>query len=318
MPVRYTSAMATLKILDLNWTGRPRSIGSVLLQSAGKRALIDPGPESALPNLRRELASCGLGVQDLDAILLTHIHLDHAGATGSLVRENPRLAVYVHELGANHMADPSKLLSSASRLYGDKMQKLFGEFLPVPRENLRILQGGESLQVGERKFEVLYTPGHASHHVSYWDAVEKIAFVGDTAGICIEGDSFILPAVPPPDIDVELWNRSLDAIAALRPSRIFLTHFGFSDHPTQHIARYRERLAAWCALARKLLNDGLEERDDARLFVETVSAQIQRAHSGAEAAHYIFNGGLELSWLGLARYLRKRQEATLQRGGVTN
>jgi glyoxylase-like metal-dependent hydrolase (beta-lactamase superfamily II) len=309
----YTSDMATLKILDLNWTGRPRSIASTLIESAGTRALIDPGPESTLPTLHRQLESCGLGVQDLDALLLTHIHLDHAGATGSLVRENPRLAVYVHELGAPHMADPAKLLSSANRLYGEKMKKLFGEFLAVPRENLRTLQGGETLRIGERAFQVLYTPGHASHHVTYWDAAEGIAFVGDTAGICVEGDSFILPAVPPPDINLELWNRSLDAIAALKPSRLFLTHFGFSSDPAAHIARYRERLEAWCALARKLLCDGLEEPEATRIFVETISAEIRRTHSDADAAHYVFNGGLELSWLGLARYIRKHQGTQPQR-----
>jgi len=275
------------------------------LKSNGTTSLIDPGPESTLSTLRRQLEAHGVQICDLNAILLTHIHLDHAGATGSLVRENPQLKVYVHEKGAPHMTDPAKLLASASRLYGGEMQRLYGEFLPVPPENLKILRGGETIAIGERPLEVLYTPGHASHHVTYWDAEAKIAFVGDTAGICVEGDAFILPAVPPPDIDIPLWNRSLDALEALRPSRLFLTHFGFVDRPTEHIARYRERLDDWVSLARRLLQENGDENEAAQRFVEETAAEIRRVHTRADAEHYIFNGGLLLSWLGLARYLRK-------------
>ena len=297
MPTHFT--------IDLNWTGRPRSIASVFLDFDGTRVLIDAGPESTLPRLRSQLHSLGLSTQDLNAILLTHIHLDHAGATGSLVRENPRLAVYVHQLGATHLEDPSRLLASAGKLYGSDLQTLFGDFLPVPRQNLRALQGGETLKLGPGALQVLYTPGHASHHVTYWDPQSATAFVGDTAGICVEGDSFLLPAVPPPDINLELWNRSLDSIAALRPSRLFLTHFGISNDPQTHIARYRERLAGWAELVTKLLGEGIPEPDAARIFVDSVASEIKRTLSSDDAEHYIFNGGLMLSWLGLARYVRK-------------
>ena len=300
--------MTPPRIFDLNWTGRPRSIGSALLESAGVRALIDPGPSSTLPTLRAHLQSHGLTVQDLDTILLTHIHLDHAGAAGSLVRENPRLSVYVHERGAPHMADPAKLLGSAARLYADKMQQLYGDFLPVPRENLRELRGGESISIGDRALQVLYTPGHASHHVTFWDPSDHTAYVGDTAGICVEGDSFILPAVPPPDIDLEIWHHSLDEILKLQPQRLFLTHFGFADRPAEHIAHYRERMRGWCDLAERLLREN-QNGNAAQKFVEETAAEIRRAHTGPEAEHYIFNGGLLLSWLGLERYLRKRAAA---------
>ena len=295
--------------IDLNWTGRPRSIASAFLDFGGAPMLIDPGPESTLSNLRSQLRSLGFSFSDLGAVLLTHIHLDHAGATGSLLRENPSLAVYVHEIGAPHLQDPSRLLASAGKLYGREMQALFGAFLPVPAENIRILRGGETLRFGAGALRVLYTPGHASHHVTYWDAASATAFVGDTAGICIEGDSFILPAVPPPDINLELWSASLDAISALRPSRLFLTHFGFSSDPQAHIDRYRGRLAGWSALAAKLLADGIPENEAGRIFVDTVASEIGHALSPADAEHYVFNGGLVLSWLGLARYLRKRAAA---------
>src|SRR5712664_427642 len=245
--------MSDITVLDMNWVGRPHSVAAALLESNGHRAIVDPGPESTSGTLRERLQSRGLSVAQLDAILLTHIHLDHAGATGSLVRENPRLAVYVHTLGAPHMIDPSRLLASAARLWPDTLHQLFGETLPVPRENLRILEGGETLTLGACKLEVAYTPGHASHHVSYFDAAEGVAFVGDTAGIRIDNGPYILPATPPPDIDLTIWEASFAAILARRPARLFHTHYGFSENPAEHIAVFRERLHRWAALAAESL-----------------------------------------------------------------
>lgn len=304
--------MPGIHTLDLQWTGRPRSIASALLEFGDARVLIDPGPDSTFPRLREHLHSRGLTVRELDAVLLTHIHLDHAGATGSLVRENPRLPVYVHQVGAPHMANPSKLLASAGKLYAENMHRLFGEFHPVPTENLRVVHGGETLPFGAGSLRVLYTPGHASHHVTYWEPESGTAFVGDTAGIRVEGDSFLLPAVPPPDINLELWNDSLDRISALQPAQLFLTHFGFSRDPADHIARYRDRLVEWAALVRRLLSDGIPEPDAARIFVNCVSSEMRKTLSPSDAEHYIFNGGLELSWLGLARYIRKRAAAQVK------
>src|SRR2546421_7581821 len=190
--------MNSITTLDDLWMGRPRSIAVGLLESDGHRAIVDPGPGSTLDTLHQQLRARGLGVGDLDAMLLTHIHLDHAGATGALVRENPRLAVYVHKNGAPHVIDPSKLLASAERLWPNELQRLFGEALPVPAENLRILEGGENLKLGSRRVEVVYTPGHASHHVSYFDKTEGVAFVGDTAGAGFAGNTLLLSPAPPP------------------------------------------------------------------------------------------------------------------------
>ena len=292
--------------IDVNWMGRPKSIAAVLVQSGGVNALIDPGPTSTIETLRAEMNRHGVSVEDLHAILLTHIHLDHAGAVGALVKENPKLEVYVHEFGAIHMADPSKLLASAGRLYGAEMDRLYGSVLPVPKENLCALKGGETVAVGKRDFEILYTPGHASHHLTFWDAQERIAFVGDTGGITVEGDTFIMPATPPPDIDLEIWNRSLDAVAALRPAKLFLTHFGYSNEPATHIARYRKKLQDWSDLVKNLLASGKSEETAAQEFVDAVAGETKHAVSPIEADHYIFNGGLYLSWLGLLRYTKKR------------
>src|SRR5260370_26148386 len=245
--------MNSIVTLDNLWMGRPHTIAAAFLESDGHRAIIDPGPGSTLETLRGQLRTRGIGVRDLHAILLTHIHLDHAGATGALVRENPRLEVYVHSKGAPHVIDPSNLLASAARLWPNELQLLFGETLPVPAESLRILEGGETLSLGTRKLEVLYTPGHASHHVSYFDNEEGLAFVRDTTGVRIEGNSYAMPATPPPDIDLEIWDKSFAAILALKPARLFLTHFGYSDNPSEHILLFRERLHRWATLAAEAL-----------------------------------------------------------------
>jgi glyoxylase-like metal-dependent hydrolase (beta-lactamase superfamily II) len=302
--------MDDICILDTNWVGRPRSIAAALLESDGHRAIIDPGPESTLATLRERLRARGLSVAQLDAILLTHIHLDHAGASGSLVRENPSIAVYVHDLGAPHMIDPSRLVASAQRLWPDTLHQLFGDTLPVPKENLRILGGGETLTLGMRKLEVAYTPGHASHHVSYFDAAEGIAFVGDTTGIRIDNGPYILPATPPPDISLEIWDESFATILARRPSRLFLTHFGYADEPAEHIEEFRRRLHHWAELAAEILRSASTEADAKKAFVARAQAEMQEQLGPEEADHHAFTAGLDLSFLGLARYLRKRAEAT--------
>jgi glyoxylase-like metal-dependent hydrolase (beta-lactamase superfamily II) len=300
--------MTSTVALDLHWVGHSRSIASALVRDNHSAALIDPGPGSTLSTLREHLAGFGLRISDLSFILLTHIHLDHAGATGALVRENPQLPVYVHQRGAPHMMDPSKLLHSASRLYGDEMHRLYGDFLPVPEENLRALEGGETISLGSRRFSVLYTPGHASHHVTFFDSVDGTAFVGDTAGISLNGHPYVLPATPPPDINFELWEQSLDAIEARHPQRLFLTHFSFSEKPQTHLATYRERLRRWRELSAKILESTADESAAMHRFAKEVAAEAAQFLSPEDISHYVFNGALSLSWLGLARYHRKRAE----------
>jgi glyoxylase-like metal-dependent hydrolase (beta-lactamase superfamily II) len=298
--------MTTFTPIDLDWTGRPKSIAALLIESAGESAVVDPGPESTLETLRENLAARGLSFQSLDSLLLTHIHLDHAGATGAILRENPGLKVYVHEFGAMHMVDPSRLLASAGRLYGGDIGRLYGECLPVAETSLESLEGGESIRIGEAELAVFYTPGHASHHVTYWDQVSRTAMVGDTAGIRVEGDSFLLPATPPPDIDIEIWNRSLDAISSWAPERLFLTHFGFIESPREHIKLYKSRLEEWSALTAKLIESGVELTEAEKMFVDSVTSEIKTTLPSDAAEHYIFNGGLRLSWLGLMRYATRK------------
>src|SRR5260370_4763190 len=266
--------MNSIATIDNLWMGRPRSIAAALLESDGHRAIIDPGPGSTLDTLHRQLRSRGIGVGDLDAILLTHIHLDHAGATGELVRENPQLEVYVHSKGAPHMIDPSKLLASAARLWPNELQILFGATLPLPEGNLRILERRETLRLGTRKMEVVYTPRHASHHVRYFDNEEGIAFVGDTACIRIEGRTYVMPATPPPDIALGIWDASFAAILERKPWRLFLTHFGVSEDPVEHIAFAREQLHRWAALPPESIRTATSESAAMDSFISATRAEI--------------------------------------------
>jgi len=227
--------------------------------------------------------------------LLTHIHLDHAGGTGALVRRWPDVEVYVHEVGAPHLEDPSKLLASAQRLYGDAMDRLWGEVLPVPAANIHPLSGGERV-AGLR---VAYTPGHASHHVSYLHEASGRAFVGDVAGVRIVGDSFVQTPTPPPDIDLEAWNESLSLIAQWQPESLGITHFGTIDHPYAHLAVVRDRLAAWATLAREL---------DAQAFEAHIREEVAEHADPGAAEVYLQAVPPEQQWYGLDRYWRKRAE----------
>jgi glyoxylase-like metal-dependent hydrolase (beta-lactamase superfamily II) len=247
-----------------------------------------------------------MSVADVTHVLVTHIHLDHAGSVGTLVRENPAIEVYVHEAGVPHMADPAKLLASAGRLYGDMMETLWGDVVPVPRGSMIALSGGERLAIAGRQLEVAYTPGHASHHVSYFSPETGIAFVGDTAGVRVVPDGFVLPPTPPPDIDFELWHRSLDAISAWRPETLMLTHFGPSQQTASHLAQLRDHMELVAALARTSLEQEGDDRVKEAWFVDEIRRELRRRLSDVETSNYEMSGRFDLNWRGLARYLRKR------------
>jgi glyoxylase-like metal-dependent hydrolase (beta-lactamase superfamily II) len=301
---------AGLDYVDLNFLEKPEIIATAVLQGAGSVALIDPGPTTTLTSLRASLGRMGIQIRDLSHVLLTHIHLDHAGVTGTLVRENPAIEVVVHERGATHMADPAKLIASATRLYGEAdMARLWGEFLPVPGANLRPIQGGEALLVAGREIEAAYTPGHASHHVSYFDRASRVAFVGDTAGIRRQS-AYVMPPTPPPDIDLELWRESEDRILRWDPDTLFLTHFGPFHGARLHFHQLRENIESWSRIVRRLVADQArseEQRQDA--FVDEALRELRRAVGEQEADQYGRAGRLDYSWQGLSRYWRKHDRS---------
>jgi glyoxylase-like metal-dependent hydrolase (beta-lactamase superfamily II) len=255
--------------------------------------LVDPGPESTLQTL-----VAGLGRVEPSAILLTHIHFDHAGASGALVRRWPDLPVYVHERGAPHMAEPERLVASAARLYGgeDELARLWGEVVPVPERNLRVLHGGETV-LGD--FRVEYTPGHAWHHVSFLHEPTGTAFVGDVAGVRIPPSGYVMAPTPPPDIDVEAWDRSLDIVGGWAPEALALTHFGRVDDVAAHVAAMRERLHEIVGLA-------AQHGPDA--FAAGIAERIER-NAGDVAAQYTLAAPPEHLYLGARRYLDKRAAA---------
>jgi len=295
-----------LRCVDVQIRRIPAVIGTAVFESADGVTLVDPGPTSCLPVLLADLETGGVGVKDVRAILLTHIHLDHAGATGTLLRENPAIHVYVHERGTPHLIDPERLLASATRLYGAAMDELWGAFLPVPADAITSLAGGERLSVGGRSFQVQYTPGHASHHVSYLDEETRIAFVGDTAGIRIPPSSFVLAPTPPPDIDIELWLTSIDRIAAWHPRALFLTHFGLVETPVPHLQQVAERLQEQASLARQALEMKVPEPEQRRFFVDTLLRNLHRQLPAPEVQRYELAVAVDLCWFGLVRYWKHR------------
>jgi glyoxylase-like metal-dependent hydrolase (beta-lactamase superfamily II) len=297
------------QLIDVHFRGYQGAIAACLLEGAGELAVIDCGPTSSLPKFREGLAERGVGVGDLTALLLTHIHFDHAGAAGTLVRENPRLRVYVHKIGALHMAFPAKLLSSATRLYGDAMEQLFGEFLAVPRENLISLDGGEKILLAGREIEVAYTPGHAVHHVSYFDQSTGVAFTGDTTGMRLTGHDFVAPVMPPPDVDLAIWDASLDEIARRKPSNLFITHFGSFDDVGGHIERTREGNYRWAERAKEILTKHPDELAQIAEFSAAAEKEFRDQLPADAAMRYSIGSNPNLSWYGLARYWRKRAEA---------
>ena len=296
-----------LDYVDLDFLGRPQIIATAIIQGPSGVALVDPGPSTTLDNLRTALKTKGIAIGDVRQILLTHIHLDHAGGTGTLVKENPAIEVLVHERGAPHMIDPSKLLASAARLYGADMERLWGEFLPVPADRVKILQGGERITAGGRALDVAYTPGHASHHVSYFDPSSRVAFVGDTAGIRRGAGTCVMPPTPPPDIDLEAWRTSADRILAWDPGTLFLTHFGPFPGARLHVQQLMDRLQAWSTIVCRLLADGaLDDLQRERMFVEEAMLDLTRVVGEQEAEMYSRAGRIDYSWQGLARYWRKK------------
>ena len=294
-----------LSWVDLLFLGRRHAIATGVIQSPAGVALVDPGPTTCLETLELGLQQQGVRMVDVRQILLTHIHLDHAGATGTIVRAHPQITVYVHERGAMHMADPQKLIESAARLYGDKMDRLWGEIAAVPRENLVALRGGEAIEAGGRRFAVAYTPGHASHHVSYFDASSGLAFVGDTAGVCIEG-GYVLPPTPPPDIDVELWRSSVARIEAWSPDTLFLTHFGPRTDVRPHLQTLVQNLEHMAGWVRGTLADPGSDEERSRIFANHLRHDMRRQMTDAQMSAYPVAAPFEMLWHGLARYWRKR------------
>lgn len=293
---------------DLLHLGREESVAVYLVETVDGVAVVDPGPSTCRDGLRQALRDFGAAPDDLRHVLLTHIHLDHAGVTGTLAREHPSLRVYVHARGAPHLVDPSRLLASARRIYGGDMDRLWGAFEAVAPSQLVVLQGDEQLSIGERSLRVAYTPGHAWHHVAYLDESTGAAFVGDVAGEGSQHGTPALPVAPPPDIDLEAWRPSLDRIAAWGPEALLVTHFGPVRHVVAHLDTMWDRLIAWSLAVRSSLAAGDDDEARADAFAAAEFARISKSLTTEQVAH-IDRDAIRSSWFGLARYWRKKASA---------
>ena len=273
--------------IDLLHGGAARTIGSYLLETPDGLSLFDCGPSSCIPALKDGLAERGVGLGEIENLLLSHIHLDHAGAAGTLVREHPGLQVWVSAVGAPHLLDPSRLERSARRLYGDAFDELWGELAPIPEENLHV---ADERAAG---LEVFASAGHASHHVCYFDGTTLYA--GDAAGVRILPSRSVLPPTPPPDLDVEAWYRTLEQIERRAPERLALIHFGFADDVGRHLGELRTRLDAWATR----VEEGASETE----FVAAARADLPPE----EADRYDRAMPFWQSYAGLRRYWDLRE-----------
>jgi glyoxylase-like metal-dependent hydrolase (beta-lactamase superfamily II) len=268
------------QLTDLLHLGRAHVIGAWRVGDV----IVDPGPSSCIDRL---LAA--IGSRPPRVLALTHIHLDHAGSTGSLLARFPDIEVWVHERGVRHLIDPSRLLASAERLYGGQMQRLWGEVLPVPERSIRSLRGGESL--GDLR--VAYTPGHASHHVAYLHEPSGWALTGDVAGVRIGAGPALAPT-PPPDIDLAAWRASLELVEGWAPRRLATTHFGAWPDVVAHLGVLRAHLRAAESMASELDEQG---------FAAAFRARLAHECPPEDAAAYEQAMPADLSYQGLLRYL---------------
>ncbi len=292
----------TIRVLDLAF-GLPGTIASFLVSGGDGPVLIETGPESTFGALERGLHAAGVAPASVRHVLLTHIHLDHAGAAWRLAELGA--TVYVHPVGAPHLADPSKLLASARRIYGERMDSLWGRLAPVPPERLRIVEDGEVLRFGGLTIEALHTPGHANHHIAY--RLDGTVFTGDVGGVRMTGGPAV-PPCPPPDIDLEAWHRSISRLRAVSPRCLVLTHFGAFADVSSHLDQLEAGLEAFAGWIRERMGGGMDDTAMVAPFEEfTGSFLAARGAGEATLRLYALANPAFMSVAGLSRYWRNRE-----------
>jgi glyoxylase-like metal-dependent hydrolase (beta-lactamase superfamily II) len=293
--------------------GEGEIVGSYLLAGNDELAIIDPGPGSMVESLLASIREAGFDPQDVTHILATHVHLDHAGNAGTLVRLMPQAQVYVHTMGAPHLLDTTKVVASALRIFGDRMKLLWGEIEPTPQERLRVIEHGDILNVAGRRLEVHYTPGHAVHHVTFFNAHSGEAFVGDTAGVRLQGIAYVRPPTPPPDLDLEAWSASMELLKGLHPDVMYIGHFGAVRDIEPHLAELRERLYAWGDFVLTAMRDGKEEAEIIAMLIEHTKRELVQAAGGDEHSleRYEIATNYPMTVQGYMRYWLKKHPERL-------
>lgn len=310
--VAATQLRSGLWQISLPFLGEPGIVGSYLLNGGNDVVLIDPGPGSMLEAQLAAIRESGLDPADVTHLVLTHIHLDHAGMTGSLLHHMPKATVYVHSKGAPHLLDTSKVVASAERIYGERMKELWGTIESVPQDRLKVMEDGDVLNIAGRRLEVHYTPGHAVHHVIFFDVHSGELFAGDVAGVHLQGIDYVRPPTPPPDLDIEAWSASIDRIKKLRPDVLYLAHFGPTKNVTSHIEHLREKLYSWGDFVLVAMRDGKNEAEITEMLIKNTQPELQRATSDAhEIARYEIATNYMMSVQGYMRYWRKKHPEQL-------
>lgn len=296
-------------MIDLNFLGVPKVIAAYLLPTSDGLAIVDTGPSTVIDTLEDGTRALGHDPNDIRHILITHIHLDHVGAAGTWMRRLPAARCYIHERGAPHMIDPANLIRSATRIYGDDMERLWGEFLPVPEERTVVVRDGDQLRLGDRTLEVIYTPGHASHHVAFHESATGRAFVGDVGGIRIPPSGLPIPPTPPPDVNVDAWKESIRRLREIVPMQMLLAHFGPVDDVDRHLTELGANLDAFVSLAEQALVEGLEREAIVARLTDHVQKLVEEDGNPDIETQFSLNVPYGMATDGLLRYLRKRDEA---------
>jgi len=293
--------------------GEEEIVGSYLIAGANELAIIDPGPGSMIDSLLASIREAGFEPQDVTHILATHVHLDHAGATGSLVRQMPKAQVYVHGLGAPHLLDTTKVVASASRIFGERMKPLWGEIEPTPFERLHVVEHGDRLTIAGRRLEVHYAPGHAIHHVIFFDAHSGELFAGDAAGVRLPGVDYVRPPTPPPDLDLEVWSNTIDLLKRLRPDVLYIGHFGAIKAIVPQLERLREKLYTWGEFVLSAMRDGKEEAEIIEILIEHARPELLRAAGGDSNVlpRYEIATNYPMTVQGYMRYWKKKHPERL-------
>jgi glyoxylase-like metal-dependent hydrolase (beta-lactamase superfamily II) len=295
-------------LLDLGFQGFAGAVAAYLLRDGDAAVLVETGPGSTLPALHAGLAAAGVEPAQLTGVVVTHIHLDHAGAAGALLADAPRARFYVHPAGAPHMIDPSKLLRSATRIYGADMERLWGAFAPVPAERIVTLADGDAVPVGGRTLVARHTPGHAVHHVALHDRDTGDVYAGDVAGVRLRGMRYVRPPTPPPDVDLAAWRASVATLRACAPRRLLLTHFGPFDDAAWHLDDLLARLHHWAGWIEGRL-EAAPDATDALVadLAARAAAEVRAAGGGAhEARGYELATPAGMTVTGIARWVAMR------------
>jgi glyoxylase-like metal-dependent hydrolase (beta-lactamase superfamily II) len=292
--------------IDTHFLGLPGIIASYLLAGNGEVALVDTGPSTTIEALLAGVHAAGFALTDVTHLLLTHIHLDHAGASGSLTQRLPNATVYVHEIGAPHLMDPTKLIASAERIYGAEMERLWGTIEPVPAERIKTMRDNDVLAVAGRRLNIVYAPGHATHQVAFHDPATAEIFCGDAAGVRLQGVDYVRPPTPPPELNLEDWSATIDRLLALNPRVLYLAHFGPTTDAPRHFTALRQRLYAWGELVLAAMRAGKDEEGIREELINRSLPELQQVTSNPDdLRRYEIATNYRMTVQGYMRYYRK-------------